>query len=103
MSLFRKSKDINEELIQFQNTKNAILLDVRSKEEYEMSHIPESINIGLTDIEKVNEIIKDKSTMIFVYCFSGARSEKACRKIKEMGYKNIKNIGGISQYQGKVI
>ena len=76
MSLFRKSKDINEELIQFQNTKNAILLDVRSKEEYEMSHIPESINIGLTDIEKVNEIIKDKSTMIFVYCFSGARSEK---------------------------
>ena len=56
MSLFRKSKDINEELIQFQNTKNAILLDVRSKEEYEMSHIPESINIGLTDIEKVNEI-----------------------------------------------
>ena len=51
----------------------------------------------------VNEIIKDKSTMIFVYCFSGARSEKACRKMKEMGYKNIKNIGGISQYQGKVI
>ena len=68
MSLFRKSKDINEELIQFQNTKNAILLDVRSKEEYEMSHIPESINIGLTDIEKVNEIIKDKKFYPDILC-----------------------------------
>ncbi len=44
---FFTGSDINEGVKQFREHKNAVLLDVRSKEEYAAGHIPGSINIPL--------------------------------------------------------
>ena len=100
---FFKQIDTNTGVEEFLNTDNAVLLDVRTKEEYEAGHIENSVNIPLQSIEAAAEKIADKSTPLFVYCQSGARSKKAAEALKTMGYANITNIGGISKYHGEVV
>lgn len=43
-----------------------------------------------------------KDTPLFVYCYSGGRSRQAADILKGMGYTNVKNLGGIASYTGKV-
>ena len=80
----------------------AVLLDVRTEEEYSEGHIPGSINISLQDIDKVTSVIENKDRPIYVHCQSGIRSSQARDRLRELGYTNIKNIGGFAEYSGKV-
>lgn len=99
---FFKGEDINSGYEKYKGTEGAILLDVRTEEEYNGGHIPSSINIPLQTIGKTTEIIKDKDSIIFVYCRSGARSSQATANLKEMGYTNVTNIGGIMDFKGNI-
>ena len=99
---FFKRPDINEGLNHFWQTPNAVLLDVRTPEEYEAGHIPQSRNIPLDRIARAQSDIPDQETPLFVYCLSGARSSQAVSILRSMGYTQVTNIGGISSYQGKV-
>lgn len=105
MGLFNlfKTKDINAGVKDFLATKGAILLDVRTAEEYAEGHIDESCNLPLQNIEQVVSIITDKDTPLFVHCRSGGRSAAATVKLKQMGYTNVNDIGGILSYEGKVV
>ena len=98
---FFKSADINEGVKQFRSDKNAVLLDVRSEEEYAAGHIPGSINIPLDRIGEAAGQIPDKKTAVFVYCLRGARSRRAARALSKMGYEDARSIGGINNYTGK--
>lgn len=98
---FLKAPDINKGVEKFKNTEGAMLIDVRTPEEYEGGHIDDSINVPLKNIYKIEEVAPDKNTELFVYCYSGGRSSSAVKKMKEMGYLNVNNIGGISAYKGK--
>ncbi|HHU84700.1 MAG TPA: rhodanese-like domain-containing protein [Clostridiales bacterium] len=98
---FRKS-DINQAVKDFQNTDGAVLLDVRTTEEYSKGHIPESKNIPLHIISTVEFEVENKDTPLFLYCRSGGRSGQAASQLKGMGYTNVKNIGGIMSYSGEV-
>ena len=69
-----------------------VIVDVRTKEEYEQSHIKDSINISYEEIEKINDLYKDK--IIFVYCKSGRRSKIAYDKLIKLGYK-VYDLGSI--------
>ena len=81
-----------------------ILLDVRTKEEYESGYIPGAINILLSDINgNVVSSLPDKSRMILVYCRSGNRSRQASDKLSRLGYTNIIEIGGINSWKGEII
>ena len=81
-----------------------ILLDVRTKEEYESGYIPGAINIPLSDInENVVSSLPDKSQMILVYCRSGNRSRQASDKLSRLVYTNIIEIGGINSWKGEII
>ncbi len=82
---------------------NTVLIDVRTKEEYAEGHIPGSINIELDEIEKIVDIIKDKNSHIYLYCRSGHRSGIALNKVKELGYRDLTNIGGIIHYNGEIV
>ena len=99
---FLKGPDIGEGVREYNATPGAVLLDVRTPEEYREGHIPGSKNVPLQSIDKVAGMIDNKSTPIFVHCLSGARSRQAAAILKQMGYTNVKNIGGISAYAGKV-
>lgn len=96
-------KDINDGYNEFKFTEGAKLVDVRSATEYHNGHIPGSINIPLEDIENIKTVIEDKSTPVFLYCLSGARSERAEGLLKKMHYTNAKNIGGIKNFSGGLV
>ena len=100
LDIFDKG-DINSGVKKFQRTKGAILVDVRNQEEYQQGHIPGSINIPESNIEKIETVTTDLNTPIFVYCLSGAKSWNATKKLEEMGYKKVTNIGGINNYTGE--
>lgn len=76
-----------------EDKENAILLDVRTEDEYTRGKIKGSINIPLDELEeKVESIIPDKSENIYVYCLSGSRSAIAVEIIKNLGYKNVFDV-----------
>ena len=99
---FFKQADINQGVMQYQNTPGAILLDVRTPQEYRDGHIPGSKNVPLQTLDKVRSVVENKDAELFVYCYSGARSRQAVAALGQMGYTKVNNIGGISSYRGKV-
>ena len=99
---FFKQPDINKGLKEYAEKENAVLLDVRTPQEYREGHIPGSKNVPLQTLDKVTSIAENKDTVLYVYCYSGARSRQATAMLQHMGYTNVQNIGGIAAYQGKV-
>ena len=80
-------------------SENYIILDVRTKEEYDEVHIPDAILIPDTEIaDRAEDELTDKDQLIFVYCRSGNRSKKASAMLSQMGYTNIKEFGGIKDW-----
>lgn len=100
---FFRSTDINAGVAEYKTTDGAVLLDVRTAEEYRAGYIDGSVNVPLDKISSIENTVKDKSTPLYVHCYSGSRSGQAVAYLKQMGYINAKNIGGISSYRGKVI
>ena len=85
----------------FRETLGALLLDVREEEDYHAGHIPGSTFISLQAIPTpVLQTVPDKGTPLFVYCYRGNRSRYAVSILKEAGYTNVTNIGGIEFYHG---
>ena len=78
------------------------LVDVRSAQEYREGHIPGSLSVPLDDLSRVQRLIPEKGAVIYAYCASGARSGMAIGMLKRMGYAEVKNIGGIMSYSGKL-
>jgi len=97
-----KQNDINQGVKDYHNIPGAVLLDVRTPQEYREGHIPGSKNLPLQTIDKVDSIVENKDTVLYVYCHSGARSRQAVSMLQHMGYTNVNNIGGIATYRGKV-
>ncbi len=99
---FLSGADINQGVAEWKSTAGAVLLDVRSMEEYRQGHIPGSVNIPLNEIRRIAGRAPAKETPLFVHCLSGSRSSQAVQVLKQMGYTQVKNIGGINRYKGKV-
>lgn len=74
-----------------------IIVDVRTKEEYEESHLEGAINIPYDIIEISN---LDKNKTIYVYCKSGKRSSMAYKKLSNLGY-NVFDLGAINEINSK--
>ncbi|MBZ0206245.1 MAG: rhodanese-like domain-containing protein [Flavobacteriales bacterium] len=76
-----------------------VLLDARSKEEYDVSHIAKARRVGYDDfdIAKVKDLPKDAA--IVVYCSVGYRSERVTEKLLKAGYTSVRNLyGGIFEW-----
>ena len=99
---FFKQPDINQGVQEYKDAVGAVLLDVRTPQEYREGHIPGSQNVPLQQLDKVEEVTENKDTVLYVYCRSGARSRQAVSLLQAMGYTNVRNIGGIAAYSGKV-
>lgn len=99
---FLRAPDLSQGLAEFRAVPGAVLLDVRTPEEYRSGHVPESKNLPLQTLDRVGQVVGSKSTPLFVYCYSGSRSRQAAAILSSMGYKTVKNIGGIAGYRGEV-
>ena len=86
------------------NDKNAIVLDVRTQQEYRSGHIKGSKNIDVTSSAFDNQIkTLDKSKNYYVYCRSGGRSRTACSSLCNNGFEKVVNLsGGIMSWHGKL-
>ncbi len=75
-----------------------IVLDVRTPEEFQEIHVKDSINIDFLNpnfLAKIQQL--DKNQIYKVYCRSGNRSGQAETIMKSLGFKNVENIGSVSE------
>jgi rhodanese-related sulfurtransferase len=110
LRIFTKNKTMNltqeEWVSQFETDTNAVVLDVRTEDEYNDGMIANAINL---DIHKGQGFIDglealDKSKNYYVYCRSGARSAKACEVMEDLGFENAYNLlGGILEWDGEIV
>ena len=87
--------DITLEELKDKVSQGAILIDVRSNQEYREGHLQGAINIPDYEIEKrlPKEVLK-KNQLIVLYCQYGGRSRSSMVVMKKMGYTNIYNLYG---------
>lgn len=72
---------------------NALIIDVREKDEYVLGHLKNAVNIPLSEIRgRLDEIPKDKT--VYLYCRSSQRSYNAVMALQNLGYDNVINISG---------
>lgn len=76
--------------------KEVQIIDVRTEAEYNEGHLEGAKNIPLDNLENINI---SKSAEIIVYCRSGVRSKEAYNILTSLGYKNIKDMGGIINWK----
>lgn len=89
-----------------QEDSNAVILDVRTEDEWNRGIIPGAINIdiykGQGFIYAVEEL--DKAKNYYIYCAAGGRSGQACNIMQQLGFETTYNlVGGISQWDGPVV
>ena len=83
---------------------NFVLLDVRTQEEFNAGHIPTAILLPYDEINlKAATVLPDKEKEIVLYCRSGRRSAIAKKALVELGYKDVKDFGGISRWKGELV
>jgi len=77
------------------NSGDAIVVDVRDKDEWDEGHIPGATHMSRGTIElEVEERISDPDTMIICHCGGGGRSALAAETLQKMGYKNVRSMAG---------
>ena len=100
--IFHNYRNIEENSIDYENAKtilkndrNAILIDVRSPQEYKENHLNGSINLPLYDLERNCDKIKyNKEDTLIIYCQSGNRSKRALKILLDQGYTHRYEIKG---------
>ena len=90
--------NIDEAVAALRGAKAAVLMYVRTPDEFAAGHIPGSANHPL---ERLRDYDGDPSMPIYAYCRSGARSGRAVALLREMDYEAV-NIGGIIDYHGEL-
>ena len=80
-----------------------IVLDTRTEEEFAEGHIPNAILIPHYEIaQRAEKELPDKDQLILVYCRSGNRSKQASQILADLGYTNVKEFGGIIDWEYEI-
>ena len=81
-----------------------IIIDARTKSEYDQGHIPGAILIPEYEIaNRAKNELPDKNQLILVYCRSGRRSKIAAEELVKLGYTNVKEFGGIIDWEYEIV
>ena len=73
----------------------AVIIDVREKDEWDEEHIPDAIHMSRGTIElDVEEKVPDNNALIVCHCGGGGRSALAAESRQKMGYKNVRSMAG---------
>lgn len=77
----------------------ALLLDVRSPEEFARGHVDGAVNIPVQVLaNRFHELGEDKHAPIVVHCHSGGRSRAAAHMLQQLGFRNVVDIGGMPNW-----
>lgn len=82
-----------EEFDQLRGQTNTVLLDVRSKAEFEKGHIPNAVNLDINSLRFTEQVgALDKHKTYLVNCAVGMRSAKACKKMETLGFEHLYDL-----------
>jgi rhodanese-related sulfurtransferase len=74
---------------------DAVIVDVREKDEWDEEHIPDAIHLSRGTIElDIEEKVPDTNAMVVCHCGGGGRSALAAESLQKMGYKNVRSMAG---------
>lgn len=102
MSIFRKKLTVNEAINAAHTSPNAMLIDCRSKDEFNHGHVAGAVNIPLDKITKdrVPRRIPDTEKTLYIVGSYNYRPEKAVKAFKKLGYKNAVFGGNMEEHYG---
>jgi phage shock protein E len=96
--LLKKAGQISARDAQEYLKEGALVIDVRSRDEFSSGHLAVAINIPLDEIEATVPIrVNDKNRLLLLHCQSGMRSAVAVKKLKSLGYTKAFNLGSLSR------
>jgi rhodanese-related sulfurtransferase len=76
-------------------TGDAMVVDVREKDEWDEEHVPDAIHLSRGTIElEIEEKVQDPNAVIICHCGGGGRSALAAESLQKMGYKNVRSMAG---------
>ncbi|MCH4890093.1 CoA-disulfide reductase [Acidaminobacter sp. JC074] len=94
----KESKDpVKKEVVKETITSGPIVIDVRTEDEFSYGAYPGAVNIPLDELGYRISELGDKDRKIILYCATGARSAYAQRFLRQNGYKNSENGGGLAR------
>lgn len=79
--------------------RDAMIIDLRSREEYMESHIEGARNIPYEEFEEKQELPKGK--ILVMYCSRGGASLKAAKMLAQKGFQTRSVVGGFEAYRGR--
>ena len=83
---------------------DALVLDVRTTDEYEKKHIPNAKSVPLEEFQNGNfASVPDKNQTILIYCWTGRRAQDTAQILADKGYKNVYEFGGMVDWKGPVV
>ena len=84
--------------------KDYVIIDARTQEEFDGGHIPGAVLIPEYEIaQRAEDELPDKDQLILVYCRSGRRSKIASQALVDLGYTNVKEFGGIIDWEYETV
>jgi phage shock protein E len=90
--------NISQQELREANTKSVVIVDVRTPEEFQQGHVPNAINVPLSEIIENPAILKSsKEKAIVLYCRSGYRAGKAAEALQKEGHQNLRHLEGHMQ------
>ncbi len=80
-----------------------MILDVRTRAEYDEGHLPGAISLSLYELaEKINQVPRDRP--VYVICKSGKRSLQAVKFLMSQGYRQVFHVSqGMEHWQGAIV
>lgn len=81
-----------------------IVVDVRTREEYDGGHIENAVLVPNESIgSEMPETLPDKEATLLIYCRSGRRSKDAAQKLLALGYQNVYDFGGVIDWPYELV
>ena len=98
MILIKRVSAVSPEVLRKHLQEGALVIDVRSPEEFHSEHLPGALNIPLNELrERLPREVTDKNRVLLLHCQSGMRSRNGQRQLQRLGYTNVFNLGSLTR------
>ena len=93
-----------EEAYEMMASQEVVVVDVRTREEYDGGHIENAVLVPNESIgSEMPEALPDKEATLLVYCRSGRRSKDAAEKLLKLGYQSVYDFGGVIDWPYELV
>ena len=90
-----------EEAYEMMASQEVVVVDVRTREEYDGGHIENAVLVSIGS--EMPEALPDKEATLLIYCRSGRRSKDAAQKLLALGYQSVYDFGGVIDWPYELV